>query len=58
MGDTPFELAVSGLDVPSAMAPKSVLNDLRRQATEKLLRLRDDTDRRRVADPDALEHAR
>ena len=60
LGDTPFELAgVSGLEAPSgAMVPKSVLNDLRRDAVQRLLRLRDDSDRRRVAEPDALEHVR
>jgi putative protease len=60
MGDTPFELAgVSGLETPSrAMVPKSVLNDLRRVAVRQLLGLREDPSRRRVADPDALGHAR
>ena len=53
MGDSPFELAeVRGLEQPSgAMVPKSVLNDLRRQAVQQLLELRGDPDRRRVADP-------
>jgi putative protease len=60
LGDTPFELArVEGLETPSgAMVPKSVLNDLRRQAVERLTALRDDPARRAVADADALEHTR
>ena len=42
MGDTPFELAhIRGLENPSqAMVPKSVLNDLRRQATAMILQQR------------------
>jgi putative protease len=60
MGDTPFELRrVTGLEQGSrAMVPKSVLNDLRRRAVEQLLALRDDADRRAIADPDALDHLR
>jgi U32 family peptidase len=60
LGDTPFELArVEGLEAPSgAMVPKSVLNDLRRQAVEQLSALRDDPSRRVVTEPDALGHAR
>ncbi|HEX8912480.1 MAG TPA: DUF3656 domain-containing protein [Humisphaera sp.] len=59
-GDTPFELRrVSGLEHGSqAMAPKSVLNDLRRDALAQLVALRDDADRRAIADPDALDHLR
>ena len=60
LGDTPYELgAVTGLETPSgAMVPKSVLNDLRRRAVEELNALRDGAERRAIADPDALEHAR
>lgn len=60
LGDSPFELArVTGLEQGSpAMVPKSVLNDLRRQAVERLLALREQGDHRTVADPDALEHLR
>ena len=60
LGDTPFELtSVSGLAAPSgAMVPKSVLNDLRRQAVERLTALRDDPSRRAVAEPDVLENVR
>jgi putative protease len=60
LGDTPFELAsVTGLDEPSgAMVPKSVLNDLRRQAVQRLLELRQDPSARRVAELDVLERVR
>jgi U32 family peptidase len=60
LGDSPFELtAVRGLERPSpAMVPKSVLNDLRRQAVEQLIAMREDRDRRTVADPDTLNHVR
>jgi putative protease len=60
LGDTPFELArISGLEAPSpAMVPKSVLNDLRREAVRQLVELRDDRAARRVAEPDVLEHIR
>jgi U32 family peptidase len=60
LGDTPFKLgAVRGLETPTgAMVPKSVLNDLRRQAVERLLAAREDAGRAVVADPEALEHAR
>jgi U32 family peptidase len=59
LGDSPFELAaVRGLETPSrAMVPKSVLNDLRRQAVQQLIALRDDG-APIVADPNALEHLR
>ncbi|MDB5296886.1 MAG: yhbU, partial [Phycisphaerales bacterium] len=58
LGDTPFELRhVAGLEHGSlAMVPKSVLNDLRREAAAKLLALRDAAVAgRAVADPDALD---
>jgi putative protease len=60
MGDSPFELRdVRGLETPSpAMVPKSVLNDLRRQAVQQLIALRENPTSRAVADPDALEHLR
>jgi U32 family peptidase len=60
MGDSPFELtAVEGLEAPSgAMVPKSVLNDLRRQAVQLLLEQRDQSERRQVAEPDALDRVR
>jgi putative protease len=60
LGDTPYQLTeVTGLEAPSgAMVPKSVLNDLRRQAVERLTALRDAPERRAIVDPDPLEHAR
>ena len=60
LGDSPFELThVRGLEAPSpAMVPKSVLNDLRRQAVQKLTSLRENPSDRVVAEPDALENLR
>ncbi|HEY8747895.1 MAG TPA: DUF3656 domain-containing protein [Tepidisphaeraceae bacterium] len=60
MGDSPFELStVRGLERPSeAMVPKSVLNDLRRQAIQQLTALRENPTARQIADPDALEKLR
>jgi putative protease len=60
LGDSPFELRrVTGLESPSgAMVPKSVLNDLRREAVTKLLALREDVGRRTIAEPDALDRLR
>jgi putative protease len=40
------------------MVPKSVLNDLRRQAVEAVLTLREAAARHAIADPDALGHLR
>ena len=60
MGDSPFELAtVQGLEQPSpAMVPKSVLNDLRRQALERLLESRTASGRCTIAEPQVLEAVR
>jgi putative protease len=62
LGDSPFELA--GVEIvgerderaPSApvMAPKSVLNDLRRQAVRQLMEMREAKARRAIAEPEAL----
>jgi len=42
LGDTPFELRAVHADLPAgAMIPKSVLNDLRRQAIAELISLRE-----------------
>jgi putative protease len=61
MGDTPFELAAVEIigdagPTPSApvMAPKSVLNDLRRQLTQSLLSARAAKVHHAIAEPDAL----
>jgi putative protease len=59
LGETPFELGAVALDVPEpVLAPKSVLNDLRRQAVARLLEQREAARRRAVAEPDALERLR
>jgi putative protease len=66
LGDTPFELAEVHIfgegseAVPAApvLAPKSVLNDLRRQAVARLLALREEKARRALAEPDALDALR
>ncbi|QOV91273.1 U32 family peptidase [Humisphaera borealis] len=60
LGDSPFELRrVRGLEKGSlAMVPKSVLNELRRDAVAKLLALRDAAERREIGDPEALENLR
>jgi putative protease len=60
MGDTPFELAgVMGIDATTnVMAPKSVLNDLRRRAVEGLLAKRADAARFEIVESDTLERTR
>jgi len=56
LGDTPFELGLLSLDLPAnAMVPKSVLNDLRRQASAELDQLRRTSRRHAIAEPDALK---
>lgn len=61
LGDTPFELATVEIianDGPAqaapVMAPKSVLNDLRRRLVEALIERRNAAARHAIADPDAL----
>src|SRR5205085_8205982 len=59
LGDTPFELASLTAHLGGAvMIPKSVLNDLRRQAVARLLERRDADRRHRIAEPDALDRLR
>jgi putative protease len=60
MGDSPFELSVvRGLETPSrAMVPKSILNDLRRQAIQQFIELREQRDHRIVSRPETLEEVR
>jgi putative protease len=59
MGDTPFELAAVTVETLDAvMAPRSVLNDLRRRAVEALLATRAQASAIEVKDPEALEHSR
>jgi len=57
--DTPFELACVENRLPAnAMVPRSVLNDLRRQAIALLLHKREAAGRILVAERDALDHVR
>ena len=56
--ETPFELGAITLDLPEpVMVPKSVLNDLRRQAVAKLMEQRTQTPARRI-EPQALDALR
>jgi U32 family peptidase len=58
LGDSPFELKqISGLENPSrAMVPKSVLNDLRRDAVQRLLVLRSAASSVQMSEVDLLHH--
>jgi len=59
LGGTPFELAGVQLDVTEpVMAPKSVLNDLRRRAVADLIAARQAGARRRRINPRALDELR
>jgi putative protease len=59
LGETPFELAAVETELPEpVLVPKSVLNDLRRQAVARLLECRSSSARRPVAEPDALDRMR
>jgi putative protease len=59
LGDTPFQLDGVELDLPEAvMVPKSILNDLRRQAVAMLLDSRVARSAQPVVEPDALDHLR
>jgi len=61
LGGTPFELAkieVAGGAFDSVMVPKSVLNDLRRQAVGQLLELRSAQTLHHVVEPNVLEALR
>ena len=59
LGETPFELRHVELNVPDpVLAPRSVLNDLRRQAVTRLMERRAKTATHELADPDALERLR
>ncbi len=65
LGDTPFTLGgvkLSGAEgtgrAEAVMAPKSVLNDLRRRAAEKLVAAREARGRHEIKDAGALEHLR
>jgi putative protease len=59
LGETPFELAAVEADLPEpVLVPKSVLNDLRRQAVARLLEARAAAAVAPVAEPDALDRLR
>jgi putative protease len=59
LGGTPFELrAIEAEKLDPVMVPKSVLNDLRRQAVESLLNQREAAARHPIAEPDALNKLR
>ena len=65
LGDTPFEFGAMelngnepGTPADPVMVPKSVLNDLRRQAVEQLMLGRDTRTRCTLADPNGLEALR
>jgi len=59
LGDTPFEFAGVQADLPEpVMAPKSVLNDLRRRAVAALVDAREAAVRGRKINPRALDELR
>ncbi len=59
LGDTPYELRNLKLDTTGGpMVPKSLLNDLRRQAVVKLLNLRRRRQNCEISNPDALAELR
>jgi putative protease len=59
LGDTPFELAeLTATALDPVMIPKSLLNDLRRQAADQLITARSASREIRITDPDALTHLR
>jgi putative protease len=65
LGQTPYELAAVELMGPAGatesvgvLAPKSVLNDLRRRIVDELMKLREARTRYGIAEPDALDNAR
>jgi putative protease len=59
LGDTPFELGSLATTLPpGVLLPKSILNDLRRNAVADLLTRRTDAARHPVMEPDALHLVR
>jgi putative protease len=59
LGETGFELAAVEVErLEPVMVPKSVLNDLRRRAVERLIELRRAAATHTIADPAALENLR
>ncbi|MFO0826331.1 MAG: DUF3656 domain-containing protein [Gemmataceae bacterium] len=56
LGDTPFELAEVEVSLPDGvLVPRSVLNDLRRQAASQLVTKRSEAKRHAIATPAARE---
>ena len=59
LGDTPFELGELAVELPAdVMVPRSVLNDLRRQAAADLIERRTNAKHHPIAEPAALEALR
>jgi putative protease len=59
LGETPFELRHVRLDLPNGvLVPRSVLNDLRRQAVARLIEQRHSAGRHPMIEADALENLR
>jgi putative protease len=59
LGDTPFELRTVALELAEPLLiPRSVLNELRRQAVAQLLELRKAARRATVVESDTLDHWR
>jgi putative protease len=59
LGDTPFQLGRAEIDCPQpVLVPKSILNDLRRQAVQKLCELRIAREAKAIAEPEALKTLR
>ena len=62
LGDTPFDLGdvtfEGGVEQLPVMVPKSVMNDLRRRAVERLLKDEAVTRSHAITDADALDHVR
>jgi U32 family peptidase len=59
LGDTPFSLGEVAVELPAGvLVPRSVLNDLRRQAAGELAEHRVELKRHPVAEPKALDHLR
>ena len=60
LGDTPFELTTIQIigNTPGVMVPKSVLNELRRQGAEQLVKMRSTQAKHAVADKSAVDSLR
>ncbi|MCI0704038.1 MAG: U32 family peptidase, partial [Planctomycetia bacterium] len=59
LGETPFELGEVAIDLPAGViVPRSVLNDLRRQAARELAERRIEVRKHAIAESDALQTMR